>query len=180
MIQYDRMEIKIAFAIVAAEIAFWVLLAAGLIARYVFGRRLLSTILLASVPLADVVLLAVTATHLAAGGHAESTHGLAALYLGFSVVFGPTVVAAADRRAGRSGTPAPVVSHWQWWLRAVRASALAAAVLVVLVALADDPEPLLFYFAQLGAITALWLLLGPLWTEVSNARRRHTAPGCSQ
>jgi hypothetical protein len=179
MIQYDRMEIKIVTAIAAVEVAFWVLLAAGLAARYVFNRRRLSTVLLASVPLADVVLLAVTAAHLAGGAQAEPTHGLAALYLGFSVVFGPSIVAAADRRAGRHSTPAPQVSHWQWWLRAVKASALAAAVLAVLVALADDPEPLLLYFAQLGAITSLWLLFGPLWTEATKARGR-AAPGCSR
>ena len=71
------------------------------------------------------------------------------------------------------------MSHWQWWLRAVRASALAAAVLAVLVALADDPEPLVPYFAQLGAITTLWLLLGPLWTEAAKARPA-TTPGCSR
>jgi len=180
MIQYDRMEIKIATAIIAAELAFWLLLAAGLTARYGLGRRRLSTVLLASVPLADVVLLAVTAAHLAGGAQAEGTHGLAALYLGFSVVFGPSVVAAADRRVGRSTVPAPVVSHWQWWIRAVLASALAAAVLAVLVALADDPDPLLRWFAQLGAIPTIWLLFGPLWTEAARARRRGTAPGCSE
>jgi hypothetical protein len=160
----------IAAAIVAAELAFWLVLLAGLAARYGFRRRRLSTVLLASVPLVDAVLLAVTAAHLAGGAQADATHGLAALYLGFSVVFGPTVVAAADRRV--SATPAPTVSHWRWWLRCVLASSLAAAVLGGLVLLADDGEPLLGWFAQLGAITTLWLLFGPLWTEAAKHLRR--------
>ena len=46
--------------IVACEIGFWVVLAAGLVSRYVLRRRRLSTALLAAVPLVDLVLLVVS------------------------------------------------------------------------------------------------------------------------
>ena len=65
--------------IVACEIGFWVLLGAGLAARYLLRARLLSTALLIAVPLVDVVLLAATAIDLRRGGQAGLTHGLAAV-----------------------------------------------------------------------------------------------------
>jgi hypothetical protein len=53
------------------------------------------------VPLVDAALLAATALHLAGGATAGWTHGLAALSLGVSVVFGPTLVRGADARFAR-------------------------------------------------------------------------------
>jgi hypothetical protein len=161
MIQYERMVI--AFAIAGAELAFWVLLLGGMTARYVWRRRRLSRALLLSVPLADVVLLAATAIDLARGATAEWSHGLAALYLGFSVVLGPLVVAATDRRFARG--PRLRTGPWRLWLRVVAAAALAAVLLGGLSLLADDPEPLYGWFTQLGVITVGWLLLGPVWTH---------------
>ena len=98
----------IAATIVACEILFWVLLLGGLTARYVARRRRLGAVLLAAAPLADVVLLAVTAVDLRAGSEADWTHGLAAVYLGFSVAFGPMWMRNADERfAARFGGIAP-------------------------------------------------------------------------
>ena len=65
MIQYDRMEIAIAIA--ACEIAFWALLFGGMAARYWWRRRRLSTVLLVAIPVADALLLALTAIDLARG-----------------------------------------------------------------------------------------------------------------
>jgi hypothetical protein len=87
--------------IIACEIGFWVVLAAGLAARYVFRARRLSTFLLVCVPLVDVVLLAVTAVDLRRGGAATASHGLAAIYIGVSVAFGHQMIDWADRHAAR-------------------------------------------------------------------------------
>ena len=78
----------IAAAIGACEIAFWLLVLGGLAARYVLVRPRLGAILLMCVPLVDGLLLAVTAVHIADGARADWTHGLAAVYLGFSIIVG--------------------------------------------------------------------------------------------
>src|SRR5918999_5442410 len=95
--------------IVATEIAFWVVLAAGLVARYLLGRRRLGAILLAGVPLVDLVLLTATVIDLRGGATAEVGHGLAAAYIGFSVAFGHSVIRWADARFAHrfAGGPPP-------------------------------------------------------------------------
>ncbi|MFB9803008.1 hypothetical protein ACFFN5_21045, partial [Streptomonospora salina] len=84
--------------ILACEALFWIFAAGGLAARYVLRRSRLSSALLVSVPLVDLVLLAVIAVHLALGGTADSSHGLGALYLGFTVAYGSSVVGWLDVR----------------------------------------------------------------------------------
>lgn len=168
----------IAATIVACEIGFWVLLLGGLTARYVAGRPRLGAVLLAGAPLADVVLLTVTAVDLTRGSEADWTHGLAAVYLGFSVAFGPMWIRSADERfAARFGgreRPAPagdrLAAHWRLWLRCLAACGIAGLVLGALVLVAGSPEQTRAlwegggWFAQLGALSLLWLVLGPLWT----------------
>ena len=112
-------------AIAAAEIGFWALVLGGLTARYGLHRRRLSTLMLAAVPAVDVLLLTVTAVDLARGAEAGWSHGLAAVYLGFSVMLGPPLIASLDRRF--AGAPPQPVNEWALWLRAVAASALSAA-----------------------------------------------------
>ena len=62
--------------------------------------------MLAAVPAVDVLLLAVTAVDLARGAEAGWSHGLAAVYLGFSVMLGPPLIRrtrpALRRRAARN------------------------------------------------------------------------------
>ncbi len=181
----------IAVTIVACEIGFWVLLLGGLTARYVAGRPRLGAVLLAGAPLADVVLLAVTAFDLTRGAEANWTHGLAAVYLGFSVAFGPMWVRSADERfAARFGDGARpaaasvsasagdrLAAHWRLWLRCLAACALASVVLTGLVLLAGEPDRTRAlwedggWFAQLGALSAVWLVLGPLWTAAAQHLR---------
>jgi hypothetical protein len=189
----------IAAAIVVCEVAFWALLLSGLTARYLLGRVRLGALLLICVPLADVVLLAVTAIDLAGGGRADSTHGLAAFYLGFSVVFGPLFVRDADRRFARrfaGGPPAAspraraedrLAAHWRLWARCLLASGLACGVLGALVLVAGEPERTRAlwagggWFAQLGVLCVLWLLLGPVWTGVSrHLRARASHPRAAE
>ena len=95
--------------IVACEIGFWAVLAAGLVTRYVLRRRRVSAVLLAAVPAVDLVLLAATVADLRAGAAPRVEHGLAAVYLGFSVAFGPAMVRWADVRFAHrwAGGPAP-------------------------------------------------------------------------
>ena len=56
--------------IVACEIGFWVVLGAGLVTRYLLGRRQLGAVLLTLVPLIDLVLLVATVIDLSGGATA--------------------------------------------------------------------------------------------------------------
>jgi hypothetical protein len=180
----------IAAAILACEVAFWALLLGGLTARYVLRRPRLGAVLLVCAPLVDVVLLGVTSLDLAEGARADATHGLAAVYLGFSVVLGPALIRSADRRFARRFVPGdvpravdagsaadPLAAQWRLWTRCALACGLASGVLVLLVLVAGDPGRTRAlwagggWFAQLGVLCLLWLLLGPVWT---GAARRIT------
>ncbi|MEU6364198.1 hypothetical protein ABZ876_00300 [Streptomyces sp. NPDC046931] len=130
--------------IVACEAGFWVLLAAGLAVRYLLGRRRAGMALLMGEPLLELVLFAATAVDLKNGATPNWEHGLAALYLGFTVAYGPYLIRwldghAAHRLAG--GPPPPKPPRYgrvrarheaRLWLRAV----LGAAVALVLLELA--------------------------------------------
>lgn len=86
------------WVIIGCEVAFWVLLGAGLAVRYFLKLRTLSNILLLSVPLIDVVLLVFSIIDMRAGADAELRHGLAAAYIGYSVMFGHRTIRWADQR----------------------------------------------------------------------------------
>ena len=164
--------------IVACEIGFWAVLAAGLVARYVLRRRRVSTVLLAAVPAVDLVLLAATVLDLRAGAAPRVEHGLAAVYLGFSVAFGPAMVRWADVRFAHrwaggpapapkppGGTPERVRLEWRDWGRACVAAAISAALLLGAVAVVDanaDTAPLLTWLWRLALVLAVWLVGWPL------------------
>jgi len=147
-------------AIVACEIGFWVLLVAGLAARYLLKARALSTALLVSVPLVDVALLGFSVVDLRRGGEAEFAHGLAAVYLGVSVAFGHRMLSWADQRFAHrfAGGPPPVkpprdgrehaAYERRMWLRHLLAYAV-AGLIVVLVGDLDRT-------AALGQVLLLW------------------------
>ena len=84
--------------IVACEVGFWVVLLAGLVARYVLRRPRLGGALLVCVPLVDLALLVASMVDLRGGGEAGVGHGLAAVYLGVSVAWGHSMVRWADAR----------------------------------------------------------------------------------
>ena len=103
--------------IVACEVGFWLMLGAGLVARYPLSMRRTSTVLLVGTPMLDVVLLVATVFDLRGGAAATVVHGLGAAYLGFSVAFGHGIIRWADQRfahrlgrasgsRGRAGGPA--------------------------------------------------------------------------
>ena len=159
--------------IVATEIGFWVVLGAGLAARYLFHRRRLSTVLLASVPLVDVVLLIATVIDLSGGATAGFKHGLAAAYIGFSVAFGHSVIRWADERVAHrfAGGPPPwrpprggrerTRYEWHEFGKATLAWAISAGLLLAAIAIvgdADRTEALLGWIARLTMILAVWSL----------------------
>ncbi|MGW6279211.1 2TM domain-containing protein [Kribbella sp. NPDC055071] len=95
--------------IAACEIGFWVLLAAGLVTRYLLRLRKLGLVLLAAAPLVDVVLLVASVLDLKRGGELNFNHSLAAIFIGVSVGFGHQTLQWADKWAAHylGGEPRP-------------------------------------------------------------------------
>lgn len=85
--------------IVACEAGFWLLLAAGLAVRYLLRLRRTSVALLLCEPLLEVVLFVVTAIDLRNGAEPSWEHGLAALYIGFTVAYGHYTIRWLDGHA---------------------------------------------------------------------------------
>lgn len=149
--------------ILACEVGFWVAILSGLAARYILSAKRLGTALLLCAPLIDVVLLAAVATHLSTGAAASWHHGLAALYIGFSITYGHRMIAWADTRFAHrfADGPAPVKlsgAHytqrcWGDFLRTLGAAAIAAGILAVITWWIDDP-------ARTGALTGWNRILG--------------------
>ncbi|MFJ7182104.1 hypothetical protein ACIQXA_38445 [Streptomyces massasporeus] len=95
--------------IAACEIGFWVLLAAGLATRYLLKMPRTGLALLLCEPLLEVVLLVATALDLKNGAEPNRTHGLAALYIGYTVGHGHRTVKWLDGHAAHrlGGAPPP-------------------------------------------------------------------------
>ncbi|MEV8227772.1 hypothetical protein AB0P41_17245 [Streptomyces sp. NPDC079167] len=96
--------------IVLCEVGFWVLLAAGLALRYVARKPRLGAAVLLCEPLLEVVLLVVTAMDLKNGAEPDWKHGLAAVYIGFTVGLGHSTIKWVDARVAHrfAGGPPPV------------------------------------------------------------------------
>jgi hypothetical protein len=173
-----------AAVIAAGEIGFWLFLAAGLVARYPLRARRASVVLFAAVPLVDVAVLVATVLDLNAGTPANFTHGLAAVYLGFSVVFGPGLVRWADTRFAHrfAGGPAPpkrkgrerLRHEWREFGKCLLACGLAAAALLAAIFAIGTPEqvaPLWGWLPRLGTVAVIWLVTGPVWEQLSGDGR---------
>jgi hypothetical protein len=127
--------------IIACEVGFWVLLAAGLAVRYLLKWRRTSVALLLCEPLLEVVLFVVAAVDLRNGAKPSWEHGLAALYIGFTVAYGHYTIRwldghAAHRLAGGPRPPKPprfglarARHEGRLWLRTLLAAAVACALL---------------------------------------------------
>ena len=166
------------YLIIGCEIGFWVLLALGLAARYLLHRKRLGLALLACVPLPDVVLLAAAGTDLARGGAADTVHGLAAFYLGFSVAFGHSLIRWADVRFAHrfAGGPAPVKpvkgsaayrrGLWIEYGRVLIAVTIAVAVLLAMIqflAAPGEADVLWAWIKRAGLVAGIWLAAGPVY-----------------
>ncbi|MFE6053246.1 hypothetical protein ACFQ6N_21010 [Kitasatospora sp. NPDC056446] len=133
--------------VVAAEISWWIVLGLALCARYLLRWRRTGTVLLLGLPVVDLVLYALTVLDLRNGTEASWTHALAASYAGFSVGYGPSLVAWADRHflhrfaGGPKPLPAPKYGpertrhEWRIAGRTVVSSAITLTLITLLVPL---------------------------------------------
>ncbi|MGC2998007.1 hypothetical protein ACPF8X_06325 [Streptomyces sp. G35A] len=136
--------------IAACEIGFWVLLAAGLALRYLLRMPRTGLALLLCEPLLEVVLLVVTALDLKNGAEPNWTHGLAALYIGYTVGHGHRTVKWLDGHAAHrlGGAPKPLgpprygmarARHEaKVWLGTLVAAAVATALLQIAIGYVGD------------------------------------------
>jgi hypothetical protein len=170
--------------IAACEIGFWVVLAAGLAARYLLRMRRLSTVLLVCVPLVDVVLFVASVLDLARGTTANVTHGLAAAYIGFSVAYGHSMIRWADQRFAHrfAGGPPPwrppkeswarARYEWREWGKGVLGWAVASVMLLGAIVWIDDAartQELAAWIGRLSLALTVWLVGWPVWATVSAA-----------
>jgi hypothetical protein len=170
--------------ILACEAAFWLFLFAGLACRYLLHSKRLGATFLLCVPLVDLLLLVFTAYDLAQGRPATFGHGLATLYLGFTIAFGSNLVAWADARFARrfsaAATPNTVTTNelryeLALWLRCLGALAISCLLLLLLEALlppTSSPKILRAFYAINASIALCWLLFGPLYTLLAATLRR--------
>ncbi|MFJ4242438.1 hypothetical protein ACIP17_17710 [Streptomyces iakyrus] len=138
--------------IAACEIGFWVLLAAGLGARYLLRMPRLGLGLLLCEPLLEVVLLVATALDLKNGAEPNWTHGLAALYIGYTVGHGHRTVKWLDGHAAHrlGGAPKPAgpprygmprARHeGKVWLGTLVGAVVATVLLQLAIWYVDDPS----------------------------------------
>ena len=134
--------------IIGCEIGFWVLIVLGLAARYVLRLKRTGLALLATTPVVDIVLLAATATDLMSGATATVFHGIAAIYLGFSVAYGHKMIKWADVHFAHrfANGPSPVklygraytVECWKDVVRTSLAVAIGVGVLWLLTLVVDS------------------------------------------
>jgi hypothetical protein len=172
--------------IIACEIGFWVAILLGLAARYLLKRPRLGVVLLALAPAIDLVLLIATAVHLRTGVDASWQHGLAALYIGFSIAYGHRLIRWADIRFAHrfAGGPAPVKltgrdytrACWHDVARTALAVVVSSAILLALIWWVGDAartQPLESWFGTLGIIFVLetfWAVSYTLWPRKSAER----------
>ncbi|WP_406288056.1 hypothetical protein [Embleya sp. NBC_00896] len=160
--------------IVACEVGFWVLIALGLLSRYVLHRRRLSNLFLYATPLLEVILLVVAVIDLRGGATAGARHGIAALYIGLTVMFGHRAIRWVDQRVTYHFLDGPL--PWRppargmdrvryeaaEFARTVGAMAIAGGLLAGLILItgdADRTKALSGFYATLGAITAISLVV---------------------
>ncbi|WCF05835.1 hypothetical protein NDS46_15690 [Paenibacillus thiaminolyticus] len=156
----------VAWAIVASEIGFWVVILLGLFVRYVLKRQKLGLILLALTPVIDLILLVTTSIDLYGGATATTAHALAAVYIGVSIAFGKDMIAWADERfryyVARQGAKPPTrygieyAKHYlKGWIRHVLAYLIGAGMLFGLIYFIDDASRT----EALSGVTRIWTVI---------------------
>ena len=176
------------FLIVGCEVAFWVVLLLSLAVRYFLKQGAVSRWLLRSLPLIDLLLLAFTTIDLKAGTTATFAHGLAAVYVGFTVTFGSVAIRWADAHfahrfaSGPAPTKAPT-GGWgivrfdlTLWLRSIGAWIIALALIEALVAYVGNEaatQPLLAWHKYGFGSVVLWFIFGPFWSLFLVRRSSH-------
>ncbi|MEZ3177853.1 hypothetical protein KYY02_03720 [Streptomyces pimonensis] len=138
--------------IAVCEVGFWVLLAAGLACRYLLRMPRAGLALLLCEPLLEVVLLVATVLDLRNGAEPNWPHGLAALYIGYTVGHGHRTVKWLDGHAAHrlGGAPKPLgpprhglarARHeTKVWLGTLIGAAVATTLLQLAIWYVDDPS----------------------------------------
>ncbi|WP_411080894.1 hypothetical protein [Streptomyces sp. cmx-18-6] len=147
----------IAILVVLCEVAFWVLLAAGLALRYVARKPKLGAAVLLCEPLLEVVLLAVTVIDLRNGAEPDWKHGLAAVYIGFTVGLGHHTIKWVDARVAHRwfGGPPPVRPPKYGTARALHEWRTAARWIIAAVVALGLLQAAIWYVGPGGEITSL-------------------------
>ena len=149
--------------IILAEIAFWIVISAGLVSRYIWNRKRLSIVLLALTPVIDLALLILTAIDLRNGQAASVVHGIAAIYIGVSVAYGKTMIAWADEKFHewilkqskekvRLSGKAKGIHELKMWIRHVVAYGIGSALLYSMIQ----------YIGESGNMDVFWKMIG-IW-----------------
>ncbi|MCM6773970.1 hypothetical protein NDR87_10855 [Nocardia sp. CDC159] len=166
--------------ILLCEIGFWVTVGLGLLLRYVLRLGTLSSIVLALVPLIDVILVVAVALDVHRGAEVTGVHRIAGIYLGWTVVFGKSTVRWLDswfayRFAGgprpqkrpKEG-PEAYRAEMRSFIKWLVAAGIALVVCFGLSVTVADPAQataLRGVLQPLGVITIVWFLTGPAWVK---------------
>lgn len=178
------------FAIIACEVGFWILLGLGILARYPLGMPKLGMAFFYATPVVDLLLLAFVVIHLRGGAEPHFTHGLAALYIGFSVAFGHKSIAAVDRAYRTKvlkqemeplAKSAPYIEELKLLGRAVLAAVTAVIVLEVAIFFANNSAAgdLRSWYGRIGIALFIWAIVGPLWALFSKDKPHNTVAAAS-
>lgn len=163
----------ILIAIVVAEVSFWILLVAGLFARYVLKAPRIGAALLVATPIVDLVLLALTYVDLSSGKSSNFVHGLSALYIGYSIALGPTIIRGWDVRFARrfgarenndnGAENRTVESEMTTWKRVCLASLISVVLLAIGIAITGLQGAfwLIYWIIVAISIVPLWWFIGP-------------------
>ncbi|MEU8351161.1 MULTISPECIES: hypothetical protein [unclassified Streptomyces] len=179
--------------VIVCEVAFWVLLAAGLALRYLAGKRRAGAAVLLCEPLLELVLLVATAVDLRGGAEPDWTHGLAAVYIGFTVGYGHYLITWADghfahRFAGGEKPEKPpkygmarAVHEWRMCARSLVAAGVAAALLqgaVWYIGEGGKTGSLVQWQAKMGLVAVVSLIIAvsyTIWPKQAPARPEPSA-----
>lgn len=173
--------------IIICEVGFWIILFSGIFVRYVLKLPKLGSYLLLCVPLLDVILFVATAYDLRSGTVAEFAHGLAAAYLGFTLVFGRSVMEWADKYFAYkyTGQDKPNQKYgwaytkyeWEQWFKGIMACGITSSLLYLAIIFVNNDtktEALKDWLYILPSLIFFWFLFGPLWYSVFQKK----APNC--
>ncbi|WP_424891207.1 hypothetical protein [Streptomyces sp. XH2] len=180
--------------IVACEVGFWVLLAGGLSLRYLARMPRAGIAVLLLEPVLELVLLIATAVDLKNGAEPDIRHGLAAVYLGYSVGLGHATVKWVDVRFAHrfAGGPPPVkppkhgreraVHEWRTAARWLLSCAVALALLqaaIWYVGDAGDTSSLRGWQSRVLFVAGINLVIAlsyTIWPKRAPAAERDRAP----
>lgn len=177
--------------IIICEIGFWVLLAAGLSLRYLARMPRAGVAVLLCEPLLEVVLLVVTAIDLRNGADPDFRHGLAAVYIGFTIAYGHYLIRWADRHFAHrfAGGPRPVkpprfgmaraLHEWKLAARSVLGAGIAVGLLQAAIWYVDDAgqaTSLREWQGRMGVVVVISVIIAASYTIWPKRRPAATSP----